>query len=308
MFSSLFPLVALVFLGYLAIRKGGVSQSTIAELSKVTFSWLFPLFLFINIAEADLSGLLSYSVFLAFYGAVLFTFLMTCWLSPSLLKTHKESGAVFALGSTYSNTIIVGLPILISVLSPSVTAQVFLIISFHSAMLFAATSIFASVGSNNTFDFKSFLVGLLKNPLLIGIYSGLIINFMGIAFAEFISNTLHLITKPALTLALFILGANLYQYRLSGSYGHIISASVIKLLLLPLITLLLAHGVFRLNSDIVMILVVLTACPTGVNAYIVACQQNQGQSVVAGSVVMSTLLSALTIPAWLLLLEYGVFL
>ncbi|MFY8350797.1 AEC family transporter [Pseudoalteromonas sp. SSM20] len=307
MFASLFPLVVLVLLGYLAIRTGRVSQSTISELSKITFSWLFPLFLFINIAQANLSGVLSYSVFLTFYGAVFITFLFTYLVSPRVFKKVNESRAVFALGSTYSNTVIVGLPILISLISPNVTALVFLIISFHSAMLFAATSFFTSVTTNKTFDVKSFLLELCKNPLLVGIYAGLLMNLTGMDFPEFISSSLHLMTKPALTLALFILGANLYQYRLAGSYGQIATASIIKLILLPLFTLLLAHEVFQLSQNLVLTLVVLTACPTGVNAYIVACQQNHGQSVVAGTVVMSTLLSVITIPAWLLILEYGVF-
>ncbi|MDE3274074.1 AEC family transporter [Pseudoalteromonas sp. G4] len=307
MFASLFPLVVLVLLGYLAIRTGRVSQSTISEISKITFSWLFPLFLFINIAQANLSGVLSYSVFLTFYGAVFMTFLFTYLVSPRVFKKVNESRAVFALGSTYSNTVIVGLPILISLISPNVTALVFLIISFHSAMLFAATSFFTSVTTNKAFDVKSFLLELCKNPLLVGIYAGLLMNLTGIDFPEFISSSLHLLTKPALTLALFILGANLYQYRLAGSYGQIATASLIKLILLPLFTLLLAHEVFQLSQNLVLTLVVLTACPTGVNAYIVACQQNYGQSVVAGTVVMSTLLSVITIPAWLLILEYGVF-
>lgn len=307
MFASLFPLVVLVVLGYLAIRSGRVSQSTISELSKITFSWLFPLFLFINIAQANLSGALSYSVFLTFYGAVFITFLFTYLVSPRVFKKVNASRAVFALGSTYSNTVIVGLPILISLISPNVTALVFLIISFHSAMLFAATSFFTSVSNNKTFDVKSFLLELCKNPLLVGIYAGLLMNLTGIELPNFISSSLHLMTKPALTLALFILGANLYQYRLVGNYGQIAIASMIKLILLPLFTLFLAHEMFQLSQDVVLILVVLTACPTGVNAYIVACQQNQGQSVVAGTVVMSTLLSVITIPAWLLILEYGVF-
>ncbi|WP_372765805.1 AEC family transporter [Pseudoalteromonas sp.] len=307
MFSSLFPLVVLVVLGYLTMRKGRVNQGTISDLSNITFSCLFPLFLFINIAEAKLSGALSYTVFLTFYGAVIITFFITYFVSPRVFKKENEASAVHALGSTYSNTVIVGLPILISLISPNVTALVFLIISFHSAMLFAAASFLTSITTNKAFEVKLFFIELCKNPLLVGIYTGLLVNLTGVELPEFISKTLHLMTTPALTLALFILGANLYQYRIVGSVGQIVFASCVKLLLLPLSTLLIADGVFQLSSDIILILVVLTACPTGVNAYIVACQQNQGQSVVAGTVVMSTLLSVITIPAWLLILEYGVF-
>ncbi|WP_157813535.1 AEC family transporter [Pseudoalteromonas spongiae] len=307
MFSSLFPLVIVALLGYFALRSHYVSAQTIGDLSKITFSLLFPLFLFINIAQADLSGIVSYSVFLTFYAVVTSTFIITTLLAPRLFKMQSAGGAVFALGSTYSNTIIVGLPVLISVLSPSVAALVFLIISFHSAVLFGATSIFSSFATGNSFQLTRFCKGLLKNPLLIGIYSGLMVNMLGIDVPGFIASTLHLITQGALALALFILGANLYQYRLAGNYQQIISATIIKLIVLPLAVLLVARLGFQLSDEITLILVVLTACPTGVNAYIVACQQNSGQSLVAGTVVLSTLLSVVTIPLWIYILQTHLF-
>ncbi len=43
----------------------------------------------------------------------------------------------------------------------------------------------------------------------------------------------------------------------------------------------------------------LSACPTGVNAYLVAATHQQHQETVAGTIVVSTLISIITIPLWL---------
>lgn len=303
MLLSLFPLIVLVILGYLSLRFSKLSTTTVQELSKVTFHVLFPLFLFINIATSDLSGTLSYSVFMTFYGGVLLTFLASFVWGLKSQRLKQNSAAVIALGATYSNTIIVGLPILLRVISEEVAALVFVIISFHSAMLFAMTSILATNQDGGRFDLVRFSKGLVTNPLLIGIFLGLCTSYLGIELPVFVVQTFELITAPALTLALFILGANLYQYHVKGHIGLVLSVSLIKLVLLPLFVWLLADSVFELAEELVLILVILTACPTGVNAYIVACQQQVKQSVVASSVVVTTVLSAITIPIWLLLLN-----
>ena len=48
-----------------------------------------------------------------------------------------------------------------------------------------------------------------------------------------------------------------------------------------------------------MTLVILSASPTGVNAYLVAKQQAKHQETIAGTVVTTTLLSIITLPLWL---------
>jgi len=70
-------------------------------------------------------------------------------------------------------------------------------------------------------------------------------------------------------------------------------------MILPLMVYLSAHYVFDFEKVTVTTLVILSACPTGVNAYLIAKQQVQHQQTVAGTVVASTITSMLTIPFWL---------
>lgn len=300
--DSLVPLITLVALGFLSQKKQWVINSTITDISKITFSYLFPIFLFSNIARVPLNDVLSVAVFTSFYGAVLLTYLLS-FIVCLLTQSKHVSPGVFALNSTYSNTIIIGLPFLINLYSSEVAAFVFMIISVHSAILFGLTGALHSMKSSGSFNGVQFLKNLIKNPLLIGIFLGFAVNLLTLPLPNTFYKTCELITSPALALALFILGANLYQYRISGNYKVIILASLIKLIILPLITLVLSRYVFALDTMLVTILVVLTACPIGVNAYIIACQQKSGEKIVASSVVLTTLLSALTLPSWVYIIS-----
>jgi predicted permease len=108
--------------------------------------------------------------------------------------------------------------------------------------------------------------------------------------------------KPAITLALFLLGASLAFYHIRSEIKFIASASILKLLLLPLLVFVSARWVFELNSITTATLVILSASPTGVNSYLIAKQQGKHQDTVAGIVVVTTLISILTIPMWLILM------
>jgi len=69
--------------------------------------------------------------------------------------------------------------------------------------------------------------------------------------------------------------------------------------LLPSLVLLTSKYIFNLESLVVTVLVILSACPTGVNAYLIATNHQQHQQTIAGTVVLSTLVSVITIPLWL---------
>jgi predicted permease len=311
------PLVLVGLLGFICTKSRWLSREQLDTLSKFTFSISIPSFLFYQMAKADFSSQVSSQLFAAFYLPVLTCYLIA-WLINYYFYAHKNNknsehsshknsaaSAVFALSASYSNTIIVGLPVLLAAIGEQVIGIVFLIVTFHSAMLFALTAALAAKNankvkaSNKYLYWFGFIKHTLNNPLIISILSGLLVNVLGISIPVFLAESLALIGKPAITLALFILGGSLAFYHVRQEVTYISIACVSKLILLPCLVFLTTHYVFNLEPLIITVLVILSACPTGVNAYLIATTHQQHQHTVAGTVVVSTLLSTLTIPIWL---------
>jgi malonate transporter len=73
-------------------------------------------------------------------------------------------------------------------------------------------------------------------------------------------------------------------------------------MLLPALVYVMAHFVFELAPQNTAMLVLLSASPLGVNAYLIATELNQHQSTLGSTVVLSTLLSGLSFSLWLTLL------
>ncbi|BBN80270.1 malonate transporter [Pseudoalteromonas sp. A25] len=295
-FSILFPIIFVVLVGYSCAKLNILSTSALDGLRQFIFNLAIPVFLFISMYQADLSQALSSSVMLSFYVPVLAAYFFSFAALKFIVKQSNADSATLALAGTYSNTVLVGLPIIIASLGADYGAMVFVIITFHSALLFGCTFLLASNFHGRVLlAFKP----LLFNPIVLSISTGLICNYAGIALPLAFQEGLHLLAEPAIAGALFALGASLNNYALKGAWRGALGISVIKLMVLPSAVFALASWGMQLPSKQVAVLTLMSASPLGVNAYLVARQLQCQQSVLASSVVLSTLLSVLTLAFWL---------
>lgn len=304
-FSIVFPLIFIVLLGYGAAKTQFLEQIHIAGLSKFTFYISVPAFLFLNMAQADLAHSFNSATLWAFYVPVISIFLLGAVLDRYLFKKqhHRASShAVYALGCSYSNTVLVGLPIIIAAMGNAMIGSVFMIITFHSALLFALTFLLSAKGQEQAFSWRQFAKTMLLNPVVMSITSGLIINILGITLFNDLAIGIELLAQPAIACALFVLGSNLAFYRIGEDWQQALLASVIKIVLLPAFVFTFGHFVIALPQDQLAIVVLLSAAPLGVNAYLVANQIGQHQATLASTVVLSTLLCVISFSVWLSIL------
>ncbi|MFT5756703.1 MAG: malonate transporter [Alteromonadaceae bacterium] len=293
------PLIFVGLVGFISTKTRWLDKTQIDTLTKFAFNLCIPAFLFQKLVNTDLAHV-DIKIYAAFYIPVLLIYCIAGLSNYFFHQNHQKdtaASAIYALAASYSNNVIVGIPVVIMVLGEHALAIVFLIVSLHSAMLFGICSVLTSKAAR--FNWQSFIKQTFCNPLIIAILSGFIFNLLAIKLPYIVDESLSLIGRPAISLALFILGASLTFYRIKDEIKFICFASMLKLILLPLMVYLSAHYVFDFEKMTVTTLVILSACPTGVNAYLIAKQQIQHQQTVAGTVVASTIASMLTIPFWL---------
>jgi len=293
------PLILVGLVGFISTKTKCLSKVQIETLTKFAFNLCIPAFLFQKLVNTDLANL-DIKIYAAFYLPVLFIYFFAGIVNYYFHQNHQKdtaASAIFALAASYSNNVIVGIPVVMMVLGEQALAIVFLIVSLHSAMLFGICSALTSKAAS--FNWLSFIKQTFYNPLIIAILSGFIFNLLSINLPYFIDESLSLIGRPAISLALFILGASLTFYHIKDEIKFICFATILKLMVLPLMVYLSTRYVFNFEQMTVTTLVILSSCPTGVNAYLIAKQQTQHQQTVAGTVVATTISSIITIPFWL---------
>ena len=99
----------------------------------------------------------------------------------------------------------------------------------------------------------------------------------------------------AAPLALIALGMGLATYTLTAGWRESVAVSILKIAVQPLVVYVLAR-LFGLSPLQTQVVVLLGACPTGANVYLMARHFKTQEAAIASSMVLSTLLAALAVP------------
>lgn len=310
--ALIFPVIAVTAIGYALARSEFVNKSQLDGLSKITFNILMPSFLFVTMATSNLAEQFEPDIMFAFYLPVLGFYITLMAYHYYFAKTDRKqlgTAAVYAMGNTYSNVVLLGLPVVLSALGPDYATYVFLILSAHGIIMIGFTNFCGAFNQSsktaNTSKLSSTIKNLwhmISNPVLASIIGGMLYNVLGLGLNDTIKDTLTLLGKPGITCALIILGSSLHFYAIKGHRLQIAWLSLVKLILLPLSVYLSATYLFELEKTLVAVVVILSASPTGVNAYLVACTVQKHQALVASTVVVTTVLCMFSMIGWLWLL------
>jgi predicted permease len=294
MLISLFlPIFLIAGMGALAAKLQWLRAGWHTGVTELTAKGLIPVLLFTSTYRTGWPASVSWQLLCAFYLPLVTLFLFVAWLNKG-----REGGAGTALAATYSNTVFVGLPVLIHTLGPDSLQFAFPVIAFHSLACFALYYLAGATGSTGHRRLLRSLGNTLTNPIVMALFAGLALNLGGIVLPGALMHVLDLVAAATLPCALLSLGASLTVLRLER-WTQAMAVVLAKLIVLPLSVLVLSAFVFHVPLAARTVLVVLASCPVGVNAAFVIRADNKDTELVDSSILLSSLACAATIPLWL---------
>ena len=160
--------------------------------------------------------------------------------------------------------------------------------------------------SNEHSPLKQMTINTLKNPLLIGIVLGFLVKFSGLPLPKLMEDTGNYFAQMTLPLALLCIGASMDLKALKHSGISTVVASIIKLVISPLIMIVIAIWLGVRGMEL-GILFFLAASPTAVASFIQVKAMGGNGEFAANIVVMSTLLGIFTVTGGLLVLKAFAF-
>jgi predicted permease len=261
----------------------------------LTAKFLVPALLFASAWRTGIPPSLSWKVLCAFYLPLGLLF-----IGARLVAGRAGTGAAAALAATYSNTVFVGVPVLIQVLGEGSLQFAYPVIAFHSLCCFTLYHLSEEGGPSGWFGP---VLNTLKNPIVAALLLGLALNLGHVVLPATLLRVLDMLGAAALPCALLSLGASVASLA-PGRWLATGAIVLAKLVFLPLGVMLLSVFVFRLPPAAAMVLIVLASCPVGVNAAFVVRPAGGGAQLVNSAILLSSLLCAATIPAWLWLLRH----
>ncbi|MBT8396359.1 MAG: AEC family transporter [Gemmatimonadetes bacterium] len=301
------PVFGVMALGALAVRLRVLDDRGVKGLVLFVFNFAIPVLLFRSLAQATLPPDIQWAFLLSYFAGALFVFAAGLGLGRFVFKRTLADQAIFGMGACFSNTVLIGIPILFTAYGPDATLPTLLIIAFHGPLLMSLSAGIIQVGKGGGVTLggqvKTVSFELLKNPIIVGILLGLLMNLGGWTIPGPVDRVAELLGGAAVPTALFALGASLAAYPITGDVPPALILSGLKLLVHPILVWILAVPVFGLEGIWVPVAVTMAAMPSGINVYLFGARYDAAPGVAARTVFLTNVFSLVTLSTVLYLFQ-----
>ena len=297
LFSIVLPVFALIAAGWAARRFDLIGPTGAVELNRFVVYLGMPALLFQVVAKASWHDL-NQPGFTAAFGlacaAIFFaTVVARRWQGVALADAGLEG-----LNSGYANVGFIGFPLCAAAFGPSSMTSVTIAAILTVCILFGIALAVVEIGVQDGCSWQILArVGqsLAKNPMLAAPTLGALYAAFAPPLPAGPDRFLGLLAGAASPCALVSLGLFIGERRASPKWPPLTALVALKLVGQPAATWALAHLVFHLPPLATGIAVVLAALPTGTGPFMLANLYGREASGVAGSILLSTVLSVVTI-------------
>ena len=308
MIEAIAATFALIAIGYAVAASRVLKDGTGEGLADFVFTIAIPVLLFRTLSTADFTGAAPLPLWSAYFGAVAVTWVVATVTLRRMFARDARAGVVAGLSGTFSNLVLIGIPLVQAVFGPPGFAILALILSVHLPIMMATTVILmdraeqadgvakAATGMGEVLG--RFLHGMALNPIVIGILLGVAWRFVGPDLPPFAASLVDRIAGVAGTLALVSLGMSLRRFGIARNAAQGASVAAVKLAIMPALVAALAL-LIGLPPLVAQVAVVSAAMPTGANPYLIANRFGTGEALASNAALLGTMVSPLTVLFWL---------
>lgn len=305
--QTVLPVFLVLGSGYASARTGWFTPEAAGYLNAFAVRLAVPALLFAAMLKLDFGAAMQPGMLLGFYTGALASFAIAIFIARTFWRQPADEAVATGFCALFSNTVLLGIPIVSRAYGDTVLTPVYGIIAFHAASLYAVGMLAMEFARRDDRPVRQTLAvaakSVIANPLMIGVLLGAAINLSGMPFPEFIEAAVNMLADAAIPAALVGMGAALARYALKAELARSLVISALSLVVHPAIAFVITWGILGLPADYVRAATMLAAMPPGMNIYIFALLYERSVALSASSVLVATALSVISISLWLALLQ-----
>ncbi len=298
--SSLLPVVFLISMGFVAGRAKLVRQDAVRDLTNLVFLVLAQALLFRTMSSVHLETLDLRPVFQYFVVASALFFIM-------LMMYGRDSRAsVLALASIFSNTLMIGVPLVGLAYGEPGQVLLFTLISLHALVLLTMATVvlelqmaYEHAAEHGETRHMLKTVGMaMKNavlhPVPLPILIGLIYAQTGWGLHPIVDKPLQLLGASFGPVALVLVGITLAQTPVGENFKGAMKISVVKTFVHPMLMAAAGYAMGMRGLHLT-VMVVAAALPIGANVFLFSQRYQKEEDVVTAAVAVSTALALVSV-------------
>lgn len=299
------PIFLVMVIGYILKQIGMLNDNFVTVANKFNFKVTLPFMLFKDIAGVDIKAVfdIKYVLFCAIVSTICF---WVVWGTAKLLVRDKTIRGAFVQSSFRGSAAVMGLAFIQNIYGSSAMGPLMIVSAVPLYNIFSVIVLTFEANDSTGIDKKAKIrqagINICKNPIILSILAGLIVGLLGIQFPTLVNKTVSNVAQMANPLALITIGAGFEGRKALAKIAPTMAASMIKLVLQPLVFLPVAAWMGFSGEKMIAILIML-ASPTTPSCYIMAKSMNNDEVLTASVIVTTTLMAAFTLTGWIFLLK-----
>ena len=303
--NTTMPIFLVMVIGWALKQMGMLNDNFVTVANKFNFKVTLPFMLFRDLAGVDIRADfdLKFVLFCAISSSICF---WTIWGCTKLFLKDKSLRGAFVQASFRSSAAVMGLAFINNIYGSSAMGPMMIIGAVPLYNIYSVLVLtFEAQTEGERKDvgkIKEACVNILKNPIIISIFLGVVVALLEIDFPVIVDKTVNSVAQMATPLALIGLGAGYEGRKALAKIKPTLWASAIKLVIQPLIFIPIAAYMGFTGEKMIAILIMLAA-PATPSCYIMAKNMKNDGELTASIVVMTTLLAAFTLTGWIYLLK-----
>ena len=299
--NATIPIFLLMVLGYIFKKIHIFDDALTSGMNSFVFKVALPILVYKELASQDFKDIWDAGFILYCFFATLISIIIAYIIATFF--TDKTIRSEFVQGSYRSSAALLGVGIAINLYGNAGMVPLMIIgaVPLYNIVAVIVLTVDASGESTLTPSLiKKTLIGVITNPIIIGIILGLLRSF--VPHDLLLPKTVNFLSGLATPLGLLALGASFEFSDALKKLAPTLVATFLKLIGFCAMWIPLAVQLGYRDSKLIAILI-MAGSPTTVSSFVMAKNMGHDGTVSAGIVMLTTLLSAFTLTLWLYILK-----
>lgn len=293
-FQTMLKLFLLLILGFVLFKCHIFDEYTNKKISALIVNVASPMLIISSIAGVEGSN--KSIVFLMIGAGILMYigFIILGKIINRIFPFPKKDWPVYECMVVFANTGFMGYPVLLDVFGQEAVFYASLIHMAFNFFVYTYAIMCLTKGDDSEFklNFKQLLT-----PGIILIFVGIFIYLFDIQLPSVLMDTINSVGSLTAPLSMMMIGSSLAVYPIKDSFTDWRSYvfAFVRLMIVPFVTMIMCR-LLHIDAYYANITIITNAMPVGSMVLMLATQYNANVKIVTRNIVVSTLLSAITIP------------
>lgn len=298
--KTVLPLFLVIIVGLIFSRTKAASISWVDILNKYALWIGFPALVIASLMKLEI-GEHSFTRLILTNSVYIVVSMLLAFPIAAIFKLRNRVKQSLFLILSFGNVAYLGIPVLNNAYGESVLPVAAIISAVYVFWLLTLGIILVEINGEEKINIKKQLVSLLKNPLLLSVFAGLIIVIFNIKLPAIAEKTILLFSNSVTAVVLFSLGIFLGLHKIGNPKEWLtaLNWSLITTLALPFVFYLTIRNT-GMDTMHFKATILDSAMPLGLTPYVLSVQYNLEVALVSRIVVIATLLSIIVIPFWMM--------